>query len=367
MEETVTKKKLRNYAFAEGYLRESTLKQDVTKAGAPCIKGDVVVAIDRFNAQRIHVFAMATKNDGTENKAYTSLLNVIVAPTMASCVSSLPNDGVDLDDLDEKTWEAVTRTAAKVWFSGTLEEYATISVTDEKGKEKEKETSSFSFRASNGSIRRDKEKHPFTPRCNVELDGIITSIRDEVKKGEGEDAEPEETGRKVIGYLWVDYKGVGHEFKLYAGNDSIDPEAPSLGTYASYVEDNYEVGNLAQFNVAIVNLIERVESGKKGKSEGWGQVSETVVRPTFVHELRIYGGRSKIGLGEDSPLYVSKDDQVAAATKRRVLAKENWERSQKRKNEYSAKNEPASSAKGFVDAVPTSAQPAFPDFDDSDF
>ena len=362
MEETTTKKKLRNYAFVEGYLRECTLKQDVTKAGTPCIKGDVVVATSRINAQRVHVFIMATKFDGSENKAYKSVLDVIGAPTIAGYVSSLPNEGHDLDDLGEKVWEAASHAAAKVWFSGTLEEYATIS-TDDKGKEKE--TSTFSFRAGNGGIRRDNDKRAFTPRCNVELDGIILGIRDEMKKnGAGEDAEMEETGRKVIDYLWIDYKDIAHKFKLYAGTDLINPQAPSLGTFAEYVTNNYEVGNLAQFNVAIVNLVEYDNGKKKSKAdEGWGQVNEPTFVPNFVHELRVYGGRSKVGYGEDSALYVPKDDQTAAAAKRRVLAKENWERSQKRKNEYAAKNQPAPSTKGFSDASIPEAPASFPEFD----
>ena len=341
MEET-TKKKLRNYAFAEGYLRESYLEESTTKQGVACIKGDVVVSINRFNAQRIHVFAMATKFDGSKNKAYESLKSLIgdKIVTIASYINSLPQDGNDLELLDETVWDAATKVATKVWFSGTLEEYATIS-TDENGKEKE--TSSFSFRAGNGGIRKDNDKRAFNPRCNVELDGTILAIRDEQKRGE--DDELTETGRLVLDYMWIDYKGTGHKFKLIAPADRIS--ASSNGTFAEYVRDNYEVGQTALFNVVIVNLVEKKETGGKAV-EGWGQVSQPTVITSFVHELRIFGGRSKEGFGEDHEAFVPKDEVTAASAKRRVTAKENYERSQARKAESSKKPEPQ---KGFGGAV----------------
>ena len=332
-----TKKKLRNYAFVEGYLRESYLKPDVTKSGVKCVKGEVIVATSRFNSQRVRVFAQETKADGTENKSYKSLLSLLGDVTsIASYVSTLPNGVEDLDSLDQSTWEAATRVATKVWLSGTIEEYPTISV-DEKGMEKE--TSSFSFQARNGSVRKDNDKHVFNPRCNVELDGVILGIRDEMKRV-GEDTV--ETGRVVLDYLWTDFKDIGHKFKLIATDDPIDPKAPKGSTFADYVKDNYEVGQTALFNVAIVNITEKKTLG--AKNEGWGQVSQPTVVTDFIHELRIFGGRSKVGYGEDDEHYVPKDEVTAALAKRRVVAKENFDNMQARKNAAAA---PKAEAKGF--------------------
>jgi len=355
MEET-TKKKLRNYAFAEGYLREAYLQISTTSKGVPCIKGDVVVSINRFNSQRIHVFAMATKFDGSENKAYKSLAALLDehVTTIASYIKNLPGDDHNIELLEESVWEAATKVATKVWFSGSIEEYATIS-EDDNGKEHE--NSSFSFRAGNGGIRRDNEKRGFNPRCNVELDGSILAIRDEqVRKGE----EVEETGRVIVDYLWIDYKGIGHKFSLIAPADPINAANLKMGTFAEYVKDNYEVGQTAQFNVVLFNLIEKKEEGPK-KVEGWGQVSTgPSVTTTFIHELRIFGGRSRTGFDEDSEFYVPRDEVTAASTKRRVAAKENWEKSQARKNEAPKKAEAPS--KGFVLGASPESAFDFPDF-----
>lgn len=345
-----TKKKLRNYAFIEGYLRESYLKTDVTKHGVNCIKGEVVVATSRFNSQRVRVFAQETRNDGSENKAYKPLLALLNGTTIASYVSTLQDAAEDLDSLDQDTWDAATRVATKVWLSGSIEEYATISV-DENGKEKE--TSSFSFQAQNGSIRKENDKHKFVPRCNVELDGVILSIRDEMKRV---DEDMVETGRAIIDYLWTDYKGVGHKFKLIATNDPIIPDKPESTTFADYITDNYEPGQTAWLNVAMVNLVETKVSGSK--NEGWGQAQPTI-STSFVHELRLFGGRSRTGFGEDSENYIPKDEVTAALAKRRVVAKENYERAQARKNAAAApktedKGFGASSAE-FSDAASTTA------------
>jgi hypothetical protein len=260
-----------------------------------------------------------------------------------------------MDSLDQATWEAAARVATKVWLSGSIEEYPTISV-DDNGMEKE--TSSFSFQAQNGSVRKDNDKHMFNPRCNVELDGVVLGIRDEMKRV---DEDTVETGRVIVDYLWVDYKGIGHKFKLIAANDPIVPANPTLGTIADYVKDNYEVGQTAQFNVAIVNLVEKKTLGTK--NEGWGQVSQPTVVTNFVHELRIFGGRSRTGFGEDSENYIPKDDVTAALGKRRVVAKENYERAQARKNATAAPKVEnkgfGASAAEFPDAA--SALSGFPD------
>lgn len=345
------KKKLRNYAFVEGYLRECYLKEGVSQTGKAYISGDVIVSVTRFNAQRVHVFAFATKTDGSKNKAYESL-KVLLGDkivTIASYVKTLPQEGVELDLLDESIWEAAAKVATKVWFSGSLEEYATISVGEDN---KEHETSTFSFRAANGAVRRDNDKRPFSPRSNVELDGSILSIRNEVKRGEGEDAEPEETGRIVIDYLYIDYKGVGHKFKLFAGTEPINPANKGSDTFADYVSGHYEVGQTAKFNIAIVNLAEQKTLAPKVVS--WGQTSAPTVVTRFVHELRIIGGRSMDGLNEDDDGYIAKEEVTDAATKRRVAAKENWEQSQARKSKSPApKTEPV---KGFGQESATGPQ-----------
>lgn len=329
MEENI-KKKSRNYALVEGYLRECYLKEGETN-GKPYISGDVIVSVNRYNAQRVRVWAFATKADGTKNKAYDSLKALLgdKVVTIASYVNSIEKEGVDVEMLDEDIWEAAIKVATKVWFSGSIEEYATISVDDNN---KEHETSTFSFRASNGSIRKENEKRPFVPHSKVEVDGSILAIRDEQKRTD--DEELEETGRVIIDYLYIDYKGIGHKFKLYAGTDHIDPKNPKSPTFADYIKDNYEVGQTADFNASIFNLAEQKTLAPK--NVGWGQTSSPTVVTKFSHELRLYGARSTKGIDEDGIGYISKSEVTDAMTKRRVNAKENWERSQKRKNSIPA-------------------------------
>lgn len=358
-----TKKKLRNYAFVEGYLRENYLKEGKTNTGKDYISGDVIVSVNRYNSQRVHVFAFATKYDGTKNKAYESLKAVLPSAqpqTIASYVNSLPDDGSDLELLDEKVWDAATKVAAKVWFSGSLEEYATISVGDDK---KERETSTFSFRASNGGIRRDNDKREFSPRDNVEMDGSILSVKAEQKRGDNDDLV--ETGRMIVDYLYIDYKGIGHKFKLYAGTDKINPKDKNSASFAEFVSDNYEAGQTAKFNIAIVNLAEK--KALEPKNVAWGQTSEPTVVTNFVHELRIIGGRTLSGLSDGDDGFIPKDEVTDAGTKRRINAKENWERSQARKNAAPVKAE----TKGFgislsADPIDVVAQQNFtvPDFSD---
>lgn len=364
MEENNNQKKLTNRAFVEGYLRENYLKEGTNEAGRKYISGDVVVSINRFNSQRVRVYAYATTKEGKESKSYKSLKTLLSdkAVTIASYVANLPQDGIDLETLDENVWDAASKVAAKVWFIGSIEEYATISV-DEKGNEKE--TSSFSFRAISGSIRDEKENKPFAPRDIVELDGAILNIRDEQKRNANDDME--ETGRAIVDYLYIDYKGIGHKFRLYAGSEKINPSDKNSSTFAEYVKDNYEADQTAKFTIAIVNLAEK--KVLEPKEASWGVTSEPKVVTNFAHELRIIGGRSMAGLNEGDDGAVTKEEITDASVKRRVAAKENYDRYQaKKKNGTTPKA--AQPAKGFGQTAidqPTSSGPGnfiVPDFND---
>ena len=360
-EEKTQPKKLRNYAFAEGYLRECSLERGTTKSGTPCLKGEVVIATSRFNSQRIRVFAFRETRDGKVDKKYESL-ETLLSPnvtSIASYLGTLP-EAPSIDQHDQGSWEAATKVATKVWISGSLEEYLTIS-TDDSGAERE--TSSFSFRGTNGGIKKDDAKHPFNPRVTADIDGRIVAIRDEVKRVEGSE-EPQETGRSVIELLFIDYKNVGEKFKIYASDEQISPE---LGSYADYVKDNYEVGQTAKFTVAVVNLVEvrTVEP----KQKGWGAASGPITTTRFVHELRLIGGRTAGGISEGEEGYIGNDEAKVALASRSIAGKENGEQ-RGRKN--AAK--PASS-KGFgasMDSAPASADDVignsnFPSFDTADF
>lgn len=328
MNEETPKKKLRNFAIVEGWLRENYLKAKTTKTGKPYIQGEVVISTSRFNAQRVRVRVFATKGKAgaeVENEDYKNLMEFVNGnvSTIASYAETLPEPTHDLDDMDERLWEAATHVASKVWFSGSLEEYVTI--TEEGGKTLEKTT--FSIEASKGGIRREGGKRPFSPRCAIEMDGSILSMRDEVKKNE--EGEPVESGRVVMDYVYIDYKGVAHKFKLYAGTDPINPTDPKGDTFAEYVKDHYAVGDTAQFNFTIANLMEREEKG--GASTGWGKVAAPVVITHFTRELQIYGGRSAQGFSSDYEGYIAKEDITKALAQRQIVGKDNALRAAERK------------------------------------
>ena len=350
--EEQNKKKLRNYAFVEGFLREADLKEGLSNTGKTYISGNVTVSINRYNSQRVHVFAFATKFDGSENKAFKSLKALLGdnITTIASYVSNLPQEA-DLEALEGNVWDAAAKVATKVWFSGSLEEYATITVNGDK----EIENSSFSFRANNGGIRQENGKRAFNPRDNVELDGSIIGIHDEQKRDDNDTLV--DTGRLVVDYIWIDYRGTGHKFKLIAPNEPINPKDKGGDTFADYIRANYEVGQTALFNVAIVNLAKKEEEQKKTSSV-WGQVEAPSYTTKFVHELRIFGGRSVQGIGEGEDNYVEKSAVTDAITKRRVAAKENHEKAQARKN-----SAPKVESKGFG-APSSSSTDAFSGFGD---
>lgn len=316
-EEKTQQKKLRNYAFAEGYLRECTLERGTTKSGTPCLKGEVVIATSRFNSQRIRVFAFKENRDGKIDKKYESL-ETLLSPNVTSIASYLATltEAPSIDQLDQGLWEAATKAATKVWTSGSLEEYLTIGL-DEHGNEHE--TSSFSFRGTNGGVKKEDAKRPFNPRVTADLDGRVLGITPEIKRVEGSE-EPQETGRQIIQLLYIDFKGVGHKFKIYASDENITPE---LGTYADYVKDNYEVGQTAKFTVAVMNLVELRTIEPKQK--GWGVSGGPITTTRFTHELRLIGGRTATGISEGEPDFVTDDEAKVAMSSRLIAGKENGE------------------------------------------
>ena len=344
-------KKLRNYAIVEGYLRENNLKYEITKTGKKYITGDVIVSVSQFNAVRVRVRAFETVGQQNEpNEKYKSLSDLLTGNvvSIASYLQTLP-DGTeyDIENLDKTLWEGAAKNATKVWLSGSIEEYLTI-VVDDKGNEKE--TSSFSIVANNGGLKKESAKRPFNPRATVELDGRILNIRDEQKRDETN--ELVETGRKVIDYLYVDYKGVGHKFKLIAPNAFVNPQKKELGTIADFIDGNYEKDQTAKFNLAVNTIVKRKES--KGKVSGWGQVSEPVVVTEFVRELIIIGGRTEGGINEDEPDYITNETAVSAQTLRLTQGKDNGQRAAQKRN--APKGAPA---KGFG-AQTSSPLPAAP-------
>ena len=87
----------------------------------------------------------------------------------------------------------------------------------------------------------------------------------------------------------------------------------------------------------------------------------------FVHELRIIGGRTMAGLVDGDEGYIPKEEVTDAGTKRRINAKENWERSQARKKAAPIKAETKGFGQNALDgaaAADPSGNFTVPDFAD---
>jgi len=350
-EEKSTQKKLRNYAIVEGYLRDCNLKNDVTKSGKDCIKGEIVISTSRFESHRIRVFAFKNDKDGKTNSKYASLAE-LMSPNISSIATYLATLGDDQqnDVLDQGTWESAIKVAAKVWISGSIEEYLVIS-RDEQGKERE--TTSFSIRGTNGGIKADSVTHPFNPRATADIDGRIISIMPEIKRSK-ESGESEETGRSKIALLYIDWKGVGHQFQIYASDEQI----PQMGeTFSEYVNSNYEQGQTAKFTVSIVNLSET--KSVEPKKQGWGATSGPIVKTEFVHELRLIGGRTTAGISEGEPGYITGEEATVALTSRRTAGIENGEKRDSKAAAAPAKGFGSVGASAPAGFVPDASIPSF--------
>lgn len=338
IEQTNKKEKRINSAFVEGWLRESKLRTDLDKNGSPYIGGSVVVAVDRFNSQRVSVYIPSKSGKrGAEhdNPDYSAALPLLQAATMEDVASNIGVSG-GLDNYDnpddknqESTWQKIANQASKVWFKGSYEEYYTLSLEDKNHPE---EHSSYIFHARRGAIF-NGGKNPFTPRDTLALDGLVQkSMYDE------------ESNRLKLILLWINYKGEAQKFNLVASNRQV-----SVGTsIADRVQDSFPTNSTAKFNISIHNVVTHTVKADDG---GWGTQLVPTTTTTFGTELEIIGGRAAKGIMPDESTFAITPDEIKEALlARRKAGVDNEERAKARRENKAASTAAKSVAKGFVDS-----------------
>lgn len=205
-------------------------------------------------------YANKLKNDGTENKMYQRILEygqTLISATAAEDPSM----------------------ASKVKISGaSLTENA---YCRQDGSLVEK---NFAIRGSFINKQRDTDEEGAT----FEVSGVVGKMFNEVDK------EGQETGRLLVDFIIIGYKGVAHVIRMVAE-----------GASKAHIENNWNQGDTVNVNGKI-NMYSSIRIVKE--EQGFGEPIERKI-PEFRQELVIIGG-SKYGLDE-AYSYDASDVKVA--------------------------------------------------------
>lgn len=183
---------MKQYGKFIGYLSDKNLKMEksTTKNGMPCelISGSIAVKIDDVT-QYLNVYTKSKTNKGTDNPMFESI----------RCMYNNYNSLVDV-----KENRAIEASYIMV--------KATPNIGDWKDKEGQFHEAQLGFNVT--SVERvDPNKNK--ARVILNLTGYINSIKDEFENGE-------ETGRKIIDLIGIDYFGEAEPYKVYIEAEHAD-------------------------------------------------------------------------------------------------------------------------------------------------
>lgn len=323
------KKLNNNEAVIMGYLRANHLSAGTDARGNQCVKGSVTICINPYDSWRVRVYIPAVKKNKEANSNYTyaveHLLPLNTVDMEHKFAETNGGEAADLKNLSSDDWLALAEQCTKVYMKGRIEEDYRVESdpTNPKGK---RTSSYYNITASLGFTRSGKE---FKPGVAVDLDGVILAKQ-----------ENEDTQDVTLDYLWVDYHGVGHKFKLIAKNEPVISKKTGkpLGfTFAKFISENYDVNQTASLSCSVKNIkIEEKPKDDEENAGGWGETVEDVTTTTrFVNQIFITGGLSSHGIGPDesSQAYTVEEIRKALAA-RETAGVENA----KRIAEYKAKH-----------------------------
>ena len=249
------KKSSRNFVLAVGFLKETTLELKSSSDGRRFISGNVTVAVDEFNTHRVRFLVFEDQLKDKFDAVEKFLPNNVVS--IASYLKANPT----------ANFAVASGMAAKVWVTGTLEEYAKI-----KG---ENETSSITLAGAKIGFS-DPEK--FEPKATFEVEGVVASIADEV-------VDEKATGRVNLGLYIPAYKEL-----IYKADFVVNAE----NNAAKYVKEKFAEGDslLIKGNlVAMVIKTVNEETDDEEDVDSFGDPITPQYTTRFVREMVVTGGK----------------------------------------------------------------------------
>ena len=205
-------------------------------------------------------YANKLKNDGTENKMYKRILEygqTLISATAAEDPSMASKVKISGASLTENAYYRQ---------DGTLVE------------------KNFAIKGSFINKQRDTDEEGAT----FEVSGVVGKMLNEVDK------DGQETGRLLVDFIIIGYKGVAHVIRMVAE-----------GASKAHIENNWNQGDTVNVNGKI-NMYSSIRIVKE--EQGFGEPIERKI-PEFRQELVIIGG-SKYGLDE-AYSYDASDVKVA--------------------------------------------------------
>lgn len=280
-----------NEAVLEGVVSENNieLKEINGKDGKyKALSGRIVIQTGENETHVAEYFVKQLKKNGEENGIYTNVKTVL-------------DELVTVQDIAQgKAPEGATPSKVRVRGELGLNEYY-----GQDGKLR-------SFPQVRGIfLNRVKDDSTFDPKATFDVEGIVKTVKPEVKTVDG---EQEETGRKIVDLLIPTYTG------------AIPVEFISRVEDGEYIEDNFESTSTINIYGNMINFSKKVV---KKEQKGFGDAKEKVTYEN-TRELQITGGSV---YDEDSPKTLELDQIKELQTKRNVYLAELEAKSQEPKKE----------------------------------
>ena len=304
------KDKVLNNVDVVGYLRENNLELKSTPKGR-AIQGSVTIAFDNLNSIRVKVYASEkSPQKGTENKAFTSLLNLLPEKT-----TSIKDQ---LDKNPTATFDTVKDLATKIKAYAEFREYA---VKDDNGVVSSR--AEIALRNWFDSIHVFNPNAVFEPGANFTVDAFIETIKPEMKKvGDG---DFEETGRYFVTALTPDFRGVMQRISYVT----------EAGDVSVHIRDYWRERESIQQMTGKVSNIMKVEQ-KVENTQFFGQKPTSSVVTSFVEERLIRGGSATTIDANDSAYakagFTDEDVKKGLIARDEVIQKNTENRASKGEN-----------------------------------
>ena len=247
------KKSSRNFVLLVGSLKETTLELKTDNEGKRFVSGNVTVAVDEFNTHRVRFLVFENQLKDKFDSVCGFLPSNVVS--IASYLKANPT----------ANFEVASKMAAKVWVTGSLEEYVKVSGENEK--------SSVTI---NGMKIGHSEADKFEPKATFELEGNIASLEDEV-------VDEEETGRVKVELYVPAYKDLIYKMNFVVGTEN---------NAAKFVREKFKAGDglFIKGNLLAMRIQEMNDDEDVEVEDAFGEPTVPQYTTRFVREMVIVGG-----------------------------------------------------------------------------
>jgi hypothetical protein len=296
-ESTTTLRQADNYVLIEGILSEKKLREKEIKRGDGtdnAILGTLTIETAPNSVHTVRVFTYEHKKDGSENKNFSSWKTVL---NQYKAIVEINEDEEDI---------GVGRESAdKVRIKG-----GQLGINDYVGQDGA--LRSFPEVTTN-FINRVKESEKFKPRAEFDVEGVIQSIKPEVR---GEDEE--ETGRLVLKVVVPLFGGRVAPLQMVVAADDADT-----------FQGMFEEGQTVDLDGDIINYSE-IKTTTKERAFGKAKDNVTTI---VKRELLIAGGSEPYDPDDEKAFNVK-------AIKQALVERKNYleELKEKKKNQSSSGN-----------------------------